>query len=102
MGLKKNDGESDPMTETINCQKRVRDLFFSLMDKQRIDQDPELIPRFSKWNLYSENDFLQPGKFASGNEYIYPLHHALELSERNEEFERMLIHISELRELART
>ena len=103
MGLHVNtDSENDNMRDTIRSQTRVKELLFKLMDKQRTDQIPEVVPRFSKWYLYDTSLWLYPGRLSVVKENIYPLHCAIELNERNEEYERMLAHVAELRELART
>lgn len=97
-----NTDSKDNMSDAIDCQTQIKKYFFELMERKRKPQKPEMVFHFSKWKLYPEADFLQPGRQSLACKSVYPLHCALELVAEDEEKKHLRNNQMELLELART
>lgn len=96
----KSDEIEDLDEEAIRCQHKVIEILRKLTDRPTKSQKPEKIINFHKWSLYNEALFLQPTKEVIKEDSVYPLHCALQLEERDDVAEDMVLHLQELRTLA--
>lgn len=91
-------GSNDKNSEDVLfCQNRIKSILFELMQTDRKSKLKEMMNDFNQWCLYDKSLFLPPGKLVINQNYIYHLHCALDLEEKNDEMEKYRDNLSKLR-----
>lgn len=88
--------EVEIISDTIKCQKKVKQSLFELMNRKREPIIPEVDLRNSRWCRYLESEFIEPSDVNKFKNLIYKLHRALDLHEKDDAREIMLNHLDEL------